>query len=104
MITLYSTWPDVATAEAAARAALEQRLIACANIVSGAQSLYRWEGALRRDAEVVMFAKTTQRATAAAIAALQQEHPYDLPCIVAWPLQATLPAFESWVDSEVIAT
>ena len=53
---IYSTWPDAETAEAAARRVLDEGLAACANILPGAVSLYRWEGKIMRDPETVMNA------------------------------------------------
>lgn len=58
-VTLYSTWPTLESAEAAARTLLEGRLIACANIVPGVRSLFRWEDQICVEPEAVMFAKTT---------------------------------------------
>lgn len=101
-VTFYSTWPDLASAEAAARRLLEQRLIACANIVPGAISVFRWRGEVRAEPETVMFAKTTSQHAAAARDALLAEHPYELPCVVALELdvEKSSSAFLAWIGSE----
>jgi len=102
MVTLYSTWPSRAAAEEVARALLARRLIACANIIDGAHSVYRWEGEVRTDAEAIMFAKTQAPLAEAAADAMRALHAYDLPCIVALPISAagSNPAFLTWVVTE----
>jgi len=80
-ITLYATWPDMARAEAAARHLVEHGLAACVNLIPGAVSIYRWEGALQRDEEIVMVAKTSGEKAPLARDALLKMHPYALPCV-----------------------
>jgi periplasmic divalent cation tolerance protein len=101
-VTLYSTWPSLETAEAAARTLLEERLIACANVLPGARSLFRWEGHIQAEPEVVMIAKTTAAGAAQARDLLIRLHPYEIPCVTVIPIlaEASNPAFISWVASE----
>lgn len=101
-MTLYSTWPDTKTAEEAARSLLEQRLIACANILPGAVSVYRWGGDVQRDSEVVMVLKTTAACAQQARDALLILHPYDTPCITALNIdaRASNPEFLAWLAAE----
>lgn len=103
MITLYSTWPTRESAETAAHAAIAQRLIACANILGPATSIYRWEGEIETAAEVIMFAKTTKEAAAAATAALRANHPYETPCVIAVPISdwGSHAPFLDWVKLQV---
>ncbi len=101
-VTLYSTWPTLESAEAAARELLEQRLIACANIGPGARSLFRWDGQIQAEAEVLMFAKTTAERAGAAHKLLVRLHPYDVPCLTALPVltACSSPGFLAWVSDE----
>lgn len=78
-ITLYSTWPDLEAANAAARALVERRLAACVTVLPGAVSTYRWEGEIEVDSEVVMFAKTTGERAAEARDALLDAIPTNCP-------------------------
>ena len=61
---------------------VEERLIACGNIVPGAQSVYRWKGEVCRDTEAVIFMETPVARRADAIARLRELHSYDTPKIV----------------------
>ncbi len=101
-VTLYSTWPDRESAEAAARSLVEARLVACANILPEAVSVFLWEGEIQTESETVMFAKTTVAQVAAAQGALLRLHPYDTPCVLAMPLLAagSSPHFLEWIDAE----
>jgi periplasmic divalent cation tolerance protein len=102
ILTLYSTWPAQESAEAAARALLEARLIACANILPGTSSLFRWEGRIEAASEVVMFAKTSAERAAKARDLLLRLHPYEVPCLTALAIRdnGSNPAFLSWVAAE----
>ncbi len=106
MALVYTTWPDAETAEAAARQALTRRLAACANIMGGMRSIYRWEGELRTDEEVAMLLKTRLSLTEALRDLLIALHPYDTPCVVVVALQATGSniAFFRWLEEETANT
>lgn len=97
---LYSTFPTRAEAISAARTLVGERLVACANIVDGVTSVYRWQGAVQEEGEVVMFAKTTQSQADKAIARLASLHSYELPCVTAWPLGKGHAPFCEWVEQE----
>lgn len=99
-VTLYCTWPNDAAAKACARALIEARAAACVTLLPGARSTYRWEGEIQEDEEVVMLVKTA--APEAARALLLARHPYDLPAIAAWPIEANLSHADylNWVAAE----
>lgn len=102
VVLLYTTWPDGAAAEAAARTLLDERLIACANIFPAGRSVFRWDGDVQAEAETVAFFKTSKARAGAARTRLTELHPYDEPCILALPADPGLSAtgFVQWVASE----
>jgi periplasmic divalent cation tolerance protein len=87
-----------ADADRLARAMVEQHLAACAQI-SAIDSVYRWQGAVRAEGEFRLLLKTTAARCPALQAALRAAHPYELPAIVALPVQAEV-AFADWVSAE----
>jgi periplasmic divalent cation tolerance protein len=101
-LLVYTTWPDAETAAAAAAAAVEARLAACANILAPMTSVYRWEGKVERAGETPVLFKTTAARGAELRALLLARHPYDLPCVVALALEAPAsnPAFLAWIEAE----
>jgi periplasmic divalent cation tolerance protein len=99
---VYMTFPSREAALAVARHLIEARLAACANLIPGVTSLYRWEGSIAQDAEVVLIAKTVEERMAALKAAVLARHPTKLPCIVALPLDAerSHAPFLAWIAAE----
>lgn len=99
VLFIYTTWPSRAEAEVCARAVVSAGLAACVNLLEGATSVYRWEGAVEAAAEVVALYKTTRGAAAALEALVRREHPYELPCFVALAVDETASnaAFLRWI-------
>ncbi len=97
---LYSTFPNRAEALSAARALVEGRLAACANLLSDVTSVYEWQGAVQQEQEVVMLAKTDGACVQAAIAKIKSLHSYELPAITAWNLKDGHPEFLRWVSQQ----
>ena len=80
------TTPDPGVARSIARRLVEERLAACANIVPGITSIYRWEGALQEDPEVLIVLKTVASHLPSIERRLAELHPYDVPeCIALGP-------------------
>ena len=97
---LYSTFPNRAEALSAARALVEGRLAACANLLDGVTSVYEWQGALQQEQEVIMLAKTDASRVEAATATIKAMHSYELPCVAAWKIDAGHPEFLHWVSQQ----
>lgn len=94
---IYTTWPDAGTAEAAARALVEERLAACANILGPMRAVYRWQGAVETADEVPMLLKTSAARAGALTARVLALHPYEVPCVEALDVTGGSPAFLAWV-------
>jgi periplasmic divalent cation tolerance protein len=95
--------PDRATAERLADMLLEKHVAACVNILAPCQSVYRWKGALQHEEEHPMLIKTTAARYGALEQALRAGHPYELPEIIAVPIERGLPAYLDWVAAETKA-
>ena len=96
--------PDQTSAEALAAALVDGRLAACVNILPRVQSIYRWQGVVESATEIPLFIKSTVTNYPALEAAIRERHPYDLPEIIALPIQAGLPAYLNWVAAETEQT
>lgn len=97
---MYVTCPDETTAERIVLHLLNERLIACANVIPGARSLYRWEGRVHREAEVLLFLKTRRSLFRDVEAAVRTLHPANVPCIVAFDLIGGHKPFLDWIEDE----
>lgn len=91
-------------AQSLAETLVGERLAACVNIMPAVRSVYRWEGAVCADAESLLLIKTTRVGYAALESRISQLHPYDVPEILAVPVDAGLPAYLRWVEEAVPAT
>lgn len=92
--------PDRAAAERLAGALIGQRVAACVNIFAPCRSVYRWKGAVQSEEEHPVLIKTTAERYPALEAAIRAAHPYELPEIIAVPVERGLPAYLAWVDAE----
>ena len=93
--------PDPDTARAIARAAVEARLAACATVLPGAESHYRWHAEVVQDVEALLRLKSTPALVAALCALIRTRHSYELPAIVAWPAAALGPGVAGWLTDEL---
>jgi periplasmic divalent cation tolerance protein len=99
--SVYVTAPDHATALKIARAVVDERLAACANILGPMTSVYRWEGKVMEEGEVAFIAKTTADQIPALMARIKALHPYQVPCIVVWPIAAGHQPYLDWISAEM---
>lgn len=98
---VYITAGSREEASAIGRVLVEERLAACVNIISPMQSIYRWQGRIQEDSEVVMIAKTTVQRMGRLVSKVREHHSYECPCIVAWEVAEGHAPFLEWVAKEV---
>lgn len=82
------------------RGLLERRLIACGTILPGARSLYRWEGKIADEQEVVVLLKTRSARVRSLQSAFDTLHPYKVPELLALPVTAGLERYLAWIGVE----
>jgi periplasmic divalent cation tolerance protein len=93
------TAPDAEVGARIGRALVEEGLAACANLVPGIRSIYRWEGAVHDDAEVLLIVKTRAALSSALAARVRALHPYRLPEVLALPVAGGSEPYLDWVRS-----
>ena len=94
------TAPSAEQAAALARALVEARLAACGNVVPGLRSIYRWEGRVQDEPEALLVLKTTRDRLEALRERLLALHPYDVPEVLALPVEAGSAAYLAWLAAE----
>ena len=99
-ITALTTAPSAAAAKRLVRALVERRLIACGTVLTGAVSIYRWQGAVVEEDEVVVLLKTTAERWAELAATLPGLHPYEVPELLALPVADGHPPYLAWVRAK----
>ena len=100
-LLVLTNMPDRESAMELAHALVDQRHAACVNVLSGCASVYRWQGRVQADTEVPLLIKTRAGAFAALKVAILAAHPYDLPEIIALPIEQGHEAYLEWIRSEV---
>ena len=97
MKLVYMTCPED-QAESIVRTLLEERLIACANILPTARSLYWWQGKIEDEPESVVIMKIRDDGADAFLTRARELHPYDVPDLSILDVAANLPDYLQWVD------
>ncbi|MCG5244182.1 divalent-cation tolerance protein CutA [Azospirillum doebereinerae] len=82
------------------RALVEERLAACANVLDGMTSVYRWNGAVEEAPEAVLIAKTRAELFDRLAERVRALHSYDTPCVVELKLERGNPAYLDWLRAE----
>lgn len=96
-VMLYSTFASAEEAKRIVSLLLEERLIACANILPAGTSLYRWQGRVCEEPETIAILKTDSARRDAAMARIRALHSYETPAILAWPAEAVDPSWSAWL-------
>jgi len=97
---VYSTYPDLNSAKAAARLAVDRKLAACVNIYPPMTSVYMWEGTRNEATEHAAFFKTRRTLVEETVSALWEIHSYSVPCFVVLPIQGGSPDYLAWVREQ----
>jgi periplasmic divalent cation tolerance protein len=92
-----STFPDAETARRISNELVVGTFVACANILSGVESIYRWKGKIERGNETLVFFKVSEDRQAAFQEKLRSLHPYEVPEIIFVPIASGLPEYLRWV-------
>ncbi len=98
------TCPDQASADHIAQTLVAEQLAACVNIIDGVKSVYLWQGEMESSHELQLIIKTHSRCYGALEQRLRALHPYELPEIIAVPIEAGLPGYLAWLDETTRAT
>jgi periplasmic divalent cation tolerance protein len=96
------TCPDAASAQKLADVLVTERLAACVNRLPGVFSTYRWQGELNTDGEELLLIKTTSARFEALKARLLELHPYELPELIALPIELGHAAYLDWIRAGVV--
>ena len=97
------TCPDGDTARRLAESLVGERLAACVNLLPGLTSVYRWEGRIQHDSEVLLLIKTVEARVEPLAERLRQLHPYEVPEIIALPIVSGASDYLNWVSECVNA-
>ncbi len=101
-IVIQTTLPSEQAAHEIASALISERLAACAHIHPIA-SVYRWKGEVAREQEWIVVFKTRERLYARAAARIRALHSYEVPEIVALPIEGGWPEYLAWIEASTLS-
>ncbi|NMG35956.1 divalent cation tolerance protein CutA [Azoarcus sp. TTM-91] len=100
VLLVLTNLPDTEHAAKLAASLVEERLAACVNILAPCTSVYRWQETIQTGSEVPLLIKTTVERYPALETAIRARHPYELPEVIAVPVDHGLPEYLQWVGAE----
>lgn len=102
LVLVVTTAPSPEVAEELVAGLVEARLVACGSVVPGVTSIYRWEGRVAREGEVLVVLKTVRSRVDGVFRRLSETHPYELPELITVTVDEASQAYCRWVRQETI--
>ena len=102
-IVVLSTCASAEQAEGISRTLVEKRLAACVNVLAGARSIYRWQGAIEEASECLLIIKSRSDLAAELRAEIERLHSYEVPEVLVLPVVGGSAGYLGWMDRELRA-
>ena len=99
---VYTVFANRDDARSVATQLLDERLIACANIIGEVEPLFEWDGERGSGREIGVLFKTHADCLDRTVERLEQLHPYDTPAILGWKADASGAATSAWLAGLVV--
>lgn len=103
-IIVLTTCNSSEVASSIAEVLVSNKLAACVNIINNVESVYQWQGKIERDKEILLIIKTRQSLFSQLEQTIQENHDYELPEIIAVPIEAGEQKYLNWIQSATLAT
>jgi len=100
LLLVITNFPDRVSALALAQKLVDERLAACVNVLADCTSVYRWQEKIENASEVPVFIKILAQHYPRVEQVIKAMHPYELPEIIAVPINNGLPAYMQWIAKE----
>lgn len=99
-IVIFITTASIDEAEKISNALVEQKLVACSNVISPIHSIFRWQGEICKEAEVLLILKSVKTRFVEIVTEVKKLHSYQTPEIIALPIMDGSPEYLQWVTDE----
>tara|TARA_R110002096_G_C14507589_1_gene715874 strand:- start:790 stop:1188 length:399 start_codon:yes stop_codon:yes gene_type:complete len=101
MTFLYVTVPDMDMARVIAGGAIGEKLAACANVLPQMTAIYEWDGDVEEESELIVILKTAKSTASALAKWIEDNHPYEVPCILEIPLGRGNHDYVNWLQKQM---
>jgi periplasmic divalent cation tolerance protein len=102
VVIIYSTINDIKQAKKIANTLVEEKLVACVNIIPKIHSIYRWKGKIESEEECVIIAKTNDNIVKKVIQKIKSMHTYEVPDIIVLPIIGGLKEYLEYITNETL--
>ena len=99
-VAIYSTFSSLKDAKDFGRLLIEEKLVACVNIIRDVHSIYRWNGEIEEANEVILWCKTEDFLIEKIQSVFRETHPYSLPALVVYPIHSGSEEYLKWISNE----
>lgn len=100
-IVVFVTAKDISEAKKISDQLLEKKLIACANLIEGVESVFRWQGKIDQAKETLMILKSKQGLFKKIVKTVKANHSYEVPEVIALPIIDGNPDYLKWIDESL---
>lgn len=101
VILVRVTFPSMADARQIGTVLVEKQLVACVNLIPHVESIFRWQGKICSDQEVIAEMKSRSHLLTEIESLINEMHPYEVPALIALPAEFVSKPFSDWVDESV---
>lgn len=98
---IYITTSESSESKKIARTLLEEKLVACTNIIPQINSLYLWKGEIEEDEESILIVKTKDDKVDQVIKRVEELHSYETPCILQLEVKNGSECYLQWMEDEL---
>lgn len=99
-VAIYTTFDNFEEARRIARILVNEKLVACANLLPNIVSIYPWQGKIEESKEIIMWCKTREEQVESIQAVIDKHHSYDVPAFVVYPIKTGSEAYLQWINDE----
>lgn len=99
-LVVFTTLANVDDAAAMARRLVNDRIVACGTVIGGVLSIYRWKGEVQEEREALVILKTRRERWKDLVDAVREDHPYEVPELLALSVEEGLTEYLAWVAKQ----
>ena len=96
-IIVFTTCPNIKIAHRISETLVQERLVACVNILPGLESIFHWKGLIEHEQEILLIMKSRQELFTQLVDRIEAIHPYDIPEITAFEITQSSRKYSSWI-------
>ena len=102
-VAIYTTFDNIDEAKKIARILVDEKLVACVNLIPNVISIYPWQGKIEESEEIIMWCKTRDKQVESIKTKIKKHHSYDVPAFIVYQIKTGSEAYLQWITEETEA-